>query len=553
MKRIFLTVLTLVILAVFLFPAEAGQSREEDAAKIDQLFLSWSKPDQPGAAVAVVRDGKPWIAKGFGMADLGRAIPIGPRTPLNIASLAKSFTAFAVLRLQEDGRLALDDEVRKHLPEFPDFGPRLTLRHLLFHTSGLRDWGELRRIAGESPDVPVTVPLVLKLVSGQRELNFAPGMEFAYCNAGYVLLAEIVSRASGRSFKDYLKTTVFSPLKMPAAFVRDDPGALPEGTALSYRRSREGRFEPVPDYEAAPGPGSLFLSAEDLGLWLAAVDSGTIVPENIRTQMRNPGKTSDGRDIPYAAGWIPDQTGGFPSLTHSGRWAGYQAYMIWIPERRFAAAVLINHSQADSSALCRRIAEIGLADAKPVAVAPPAPASSTGASLGAFAGRYWLGGEQLISVSEKDGRLLARFSGDIPREWAAESADTFVQPFLGARLRFFSAPGGRADRLTFMRLAETYAAERIPDESWTPADATEFCGRFKSPELAAEIEVKLGEKGLSLVYPRGSDLVLVPVAKDRFAGKDSMAKIVFARDAAGKVIEFRISYLGARNVRFTRS
>lgn len=546
-------ILGTIFVSIGLSAAGTGIAQDDAADRIDQLFLSWSKSGAPGAAVAVVREGKPWIAKGYGTADLERGIPLGSRTPLNVASLAKQFTAFAVLELQANGRLSLDDAVRKHIPELPDFGRPLTIRHLLFHTSGLRDWVELRRMAGGSMEDAVTASLVLKLVCAQRELNFAPGTEYAYSNVNYILLAEIVARTSGRSFKDFLAAAVFSPLNMDTAFVRDEPKALPEGMAVSYRRARDGRFTPAVDNEAAPGPGALFLSAEDMSRWMAAFCGGTIGSPDVRAIMSRPGNTTDGGEVPYAAGLIPDRYKGLPILTHSGGWAGYQAYMILIPSRKFAVAVLANHAQIDAAVLSRRIVEIGLDGDIPAAPAPPAPVAVAGPDLDACVGRYWLGGEQMILISRNDDRLFVQFSGDATRELAAESADTFLLPLFGVKLRFHRSGAEKADRLTLFRSADAQAAERIPDDQWTPADLSEFSGRYQSPELGFEIEIKLGEKGLFLPYPQTGDLLLSPAAKDRFAGKGTLAKITFIRGAAGNVSEFRFTFLGARNVRFVRA
>jgi len=547
------TVLGMILAATGLFAAGGGLVPDEAAAKIDALFASWNRPGVPGAAVAVVRDAELWIVKGYGAADIEKGIPLGPRTPLNVASLAKMFTALAVLQSAEAGRLKPDDEVRKHLPEIPDFGRPLTVRHLLYHTSGLRDWGELRRMAGGSMDDIVTGPMVLKLLSSQRELNFPPGTEYAYCNAGYCLLAEIVARTSGRTFKEYLGEAVFSPLKMETAFVRDDPSALPEGVAVSYQPTREGRFVPAVNNEAVPGPGSLYLSAEDIGRWLAALAGGAIGSADIRKAMSTPGTTSDGREIPYAAGLIPEFHKGLPVLTHSGRWAGYQAYMIWIPDRRFAAAVLANHPLIDPRSLCRRIVEIGLGGDIPPAAAPSSPAAVGDSALDLCVGRYWLRGEELIVIAKKDGRLTLQLSGDIPRDLTAESPDTFLQPSLGAKIRFYFQGGEKAVRLSFFRSAEAYSAERLPDEEVSPPDLSEYCGLYSSRELGSEIEVEPGEQGLSLLFPKGGDLSLVPVARDRFAGKGALIKIRFVRDSSGGVGELLFSYIGARNVRFVRT
>lgn len=262
-------IITIMTAFCIFSPGLAQVPVETMEERVDKLFEPWSKPGIPGAAVAVVQGGKPLIVKGYGCADLERGTPITPKTVFNAASLAKQFTALSVLLLETRGKLSLDDDVRAHLPEFPDFGRRITVRHLLYHTSGLRDWGGLIQMTGGRMDDVFTSSALLKLIFRQRELHFEPGAEFAYCNAGYIILAEIVSRTAGQSFKEWTRANIFTPLGMESAVFRDDVGELMPGSAQSYQSGGEGRFLRALDNEAAPGPGSLFLSLEDMARWLA--------------------------------------------------------------------------------------------------------------------------------------------------------------------------------------------------------------------------------------------------------------------------------------------
>ena len=351
--------------------ARAGATQavpDEKEARVDKLFAAWNKPDVPGAAVSVVMDGKPLLVKGFGCADLERSRPITPQTLFNAASLAKQFTAAAVLRLEAEGKISLQDEVRAHLPEFPDFGRPVTIRHLLYHTSGLRDYGGLIQMSGGRMDDPITSRDVLKLISRQRELNFTPGTEFAYSNAGYVVLAEIVARVSGSKFRDWIQARLFLPLDMKAVFIRDDLADPRAGSVGSYIRSADGRFEKQADNDATPGPGTLFISAAEMALWLASSQAGAAagVPWS---RMAAPGTLDDGRLLHYAAGLIVGRYRGLPILYHSGGWAGFRGETVYFPEQRLAVAVLSNNFSVDPTALSRQIAGIYLEGRIPL---PPA-------------------------------------------------------------------------------------------------------------------------------------------------------------------------------------
>jgi CubicO group peptidase (beta-lactamase class C family) len=542
-----------VALAVLcLAQAGAAQAVPDDKeARVDRLFTAWNKPDVPGAAVSVVMDGKPLLVKGYGCADLERSRPITPQTLFNAASLAKQFTAAAVLMLEAEGKISLQDEVRAHLPEFPDFGRPVTIRHLLYHTSGLRDYGGLIQMSGGRVDDPIISRDVLKLVSRQRELNFPPGTEFAYSNAGYIVLAEIVGRVSGLKFRDWIQARLFLPLDMKAAFFRDDLTDPRGGSVCSYSRSADGRFEKQADNDATPGPGSLFISAAEMALWLASFQARAAAgaPWN---SMAAPGTLDDGRLLHYAAGLIVGRYRGLPILHHSGGWAGFRGETVFFPEQRLAVAVLSNNSSLDPTALSRQIAGIYLEGQFPSSQPAAVPVAVEGAVLDSYVGRYWLNGEQMLQVIRRESRLFVQMSGGLPIEVFPESEEVFVFRVADAKVQFHRDASGGIPKLTFWRGAYAMPCERIPSEPWTPADPSAYCGQYHSDELETTLTIELGEKGLRIPFARRGDLVLVPMAEERFAGKESSTKFRFVRGEDGRIRELRFSMLDAWNVRFSR-
>jgi CubicO group peptidase (beta-lactamase class C family) len=545
LRAAFLAILFLSQAAAF----QAGPDEKE--AQVDRLFAAWSKPDVPGAAVAVVMEGKPLLVKGYGCADLDLGTPVTPQTLFDAASLAKQFTAAAVLVLEAEGRISLHDEVRRHLPEFPDFGRPVTLRHLLYHTSGLRDYGGLMRMSGGRMDDPISSGDVLKLVGRQKELNFPPGTEFAYSNAGYIVLAEVVARAGGRKFKDWTQARLFAPLGMKETFFREDLTDVRAGSVFAYSRSASGRFEKQPNNGATPGPGSLFISAADMARWLASFQSKAQAAV-LLSRMATPGTLDDGRLLHYAAGLIVGRIRGLPILHHSGGWAGFRGEMVFFPEQKLALAVLSKNSAIDPTALSRQIAGIYLEGQFPSPQPAAAPAAVAGAALDSYVGRYWLTGEQTLQVTRRENRLFAQMSGGLPIEVFAESEEAFAYRVADAKIQFHRDSSGGIIKLTFWQGAYAMPAERIPAEPWTPTDPSAYCGLYHSDELDTTLTVKLGEKGLNIPFARVGDLVLVPVAEERFAGKDSSTKFRFVRGEDGKVKELRFSMLDAWNVRFTR-
>jgi CubicO group peptidase (beta-lactamase class C family) len=496
-------------------------------------------------------DGKPLLVKGYGCADLERSRPVTPQTLFNAASLAKQFTAAAVLMLEAEGKISLRDEVRAHLPEFPDFGRPVTIRHLLYHTSGLRDYGGLIQMSGGRMDDPITSRDVLKLVSRQRELNFPPGTEFAYSNAGYIVLAEIVARASGLKFRDWIQARLFSPLDMKAAFFRDDLTDPRAGSVCSYSRSADGRYEKQADNDATPGPGSLFISAAEMARWLASSQARAAakIPWN---SMVAPGTLDDGRLLHYAAGLIVGRYRGLPILYHSGGWAGFRGETVFFPEQRLAVSVLSNNFSIDPTALSRQIAGIYLEGRFPSPQRAAGPVAVEGGVLDSYVGRYWLIGEQTLQVTRRENRLFAQMSGGLPIEVFPESEEVFAFRMADAKVQFHRDASGGVPKLTFWRGAYAMPGERIPSEPWAPADPSAYCGHYHSDELETTLTIELGEEGLRIPFVRRGDLVLVPLAEERFAGKDSSTKFRFIRGEDGRIRELRFSMLDAWNVRFSR-
>ncbi|MBN1271857.1 MAG: serine hydrolase [Candidatus Aminicenantes bacterium] len=550
--RIFIIIF---LLTLYIFsPALPQTSVNEIEAEADKIFEPWSKPGIPGAAVAIVQDGRPLLVKGYGCADLVHNIPITTKTPFNAASLAKQFTAFAVLMLEEQGKLSLDDYVRSYIPEFPDFSSIITIRHLLYHTSGLRDYGGLMLMSGNRMDDVFTSQAILKLISNQKELNFKPGTETAYNNAGYIVLAEIVARTCGLSYAEWTRNNIFIPLGMEKAVFKENIGEIIPGAAQSYTPSGDKEYLQAFDNEAAPGPGSLFVSIEDMAHWLAAFETRTVGTREMWTKLFETGKLQDGRDLPYAAGLIIGSYKRLPVFFHSGRWAGYRSDMVYFPEQNFAVAVLTNNSGLNPTQISRRIASFCLKGLFPRAQPKQSPAIEVEDEvLDAYTGRYWLRGEQTIRITRRDKNLFAQISGDIPVKLFAETADTFAYKTIDAKIQFFRTASAKAHKITFWQGAYAVSAERLPDEEWKPSVPEKFCGFYLSEELEEVLEVRAGTEGLYMPFIRRSDLLLVPISKDRFAGKNSSVKIFFSKDGDGNINELFFSLLDAWKVRFAKN
>lgn len=374
--------------------ATANSSRE--AARVDRLFQPWENATSPGCAVAVMKGGQVVYERGFGMADLDHDVKITPTTVFHVGSIAKQFTAAAILMLARDNRISLDDPIRKYVPEVPDFGTPITVRQLLHHTSGLRDWEELLvfdgwRIYGDV----VTDADVLAVISRQKELNFPPGSEFLYSNTGYTLLAQVVARVSGQSLAEFTATRIFGPLGMRQTHFRADHAEVVKDLAFGYCDAGGSFSRDDPNLDTV-GPTNLLTTVEDLARWDLNFYTGQVGGAQLVKQMVECGKLNNGTQLVYGSGLFvgPGCAQKTAAAEHSGSDAGYAADMIRFPPQHLAVATLCNLSSIDVMGLTHQAAEIYGAKlpAPPpeTRAAPSVPARPTpsAAQLREFAGTY---------------------------------------------------------------------------------------------------------------------------------------------------------------------
>ena len=314
--------------------------------KVDQM-MSWYSDGTPGGVVAVTRGGEIVFSKIYGLANIEYGIPNTASTPWHMASVSKQFTAMAVVMLHQRGFLDIDDDVRQHLPELPDFGRTITLRHLLNHTSGLRDHWTLWTMSGGRMDDVIRQEDIYRLVLRQRDLNFEPGSEYLYSNSGYMLLSEVVSTVTAQPFGEWMKENVFEPLEMHSTQIYDDHMRIVPGRAYSYAETEGGLSKSVLSY-ANSGATSLFTTAEDLAKWLTNFRTGQIGGANAIEMLQVKGVLNDGEELDYALGISVSEQNGLRRLSHSGGDAGYRTWLAYYPE--IDAGVIVLGNKADFGA-----------------------------------------------------------------------------------------------------------------------------------------------------------------------------------------------------------
>ena len=356
--------LCLIVCALALNAGHAVAGSKLSASQIrwlDRVFSDYSN-DTPGVAVAVARDADVIYRRGFGIANLEYDIPIKPDSVFHAASIAKQFTAMAVVLLEQKGMLSMDDDVRKYIPEVPDFGETITIRHLANHTSGLRDQWELLLLAGGRRQDLAAQEDVLDIVSRQRDLNFRPGEEYIYSNTGYTLLAVVVERVSGRSLREYTERHIFKPLGMGSTHFHDDMGEIVKNRACGYESHSNGGLRiSTPNFETY-GATSLFSTALDLSRWSRNFFHLRVGGEKGVERLLTRGRLNSGKEIDYALGVVHGSYRGLPTIGHGGSDMGYKANLLVFPEQRVSISVLANVDSVNPADLSKRVANVVLND-----------------------------------------------------------------------------------------------------------------------------------------------------------------------------------------------
>jgi CubicO group peptidase (beta-lactamase class C family) len=431
--------------------------------QVDVLFQRWHRPDSPGAAVLVVHRGEVVHRAGYGMASLEHGVPIRTTTVFDIASVSKQFGAYAVALLEAEGRLSLDDDVRKWIPEIHDFGRTITLRHLIHHTSGIRDWPGTLSMAGWSYEDVLSFDQILRMAYDQRDLNFDPGAEFAYSNTGYNLLAEVVARAAGMSFREWTRERIFAPLGMTRTHFHDDHREVIRDRAESYAPGPDGKWRRLTNNLTALASSSLFTTAEDLALWVRHLHQPDprLGGQGLVERIHERGVLNGGDTIAYAFGQNWTEWRGLPTATHGGSWAGFRTVLTRFPDHDFAVIILANTADMNPSGLAREVAAIWLGDE--LAPEEEGAVGTVAAQDGGEEANPWIAGPEELQEYEGvyraaefpseyrlevvEGRLLARHFRTGDRVLRPEAPDRFQAPGFG-QLVFQRGPGGEVTGFT---------------------------------------------------------------------------------------------------------
>ena len=510
-----------LVLLIFIAGALQAQSPESKQAQADRIFGAFNT-HTPGCAVGVEYRGVVVLKSGYGMADLERNVPITADTVFESGSVAKQFTAAALLLLAQEGKISLDDPVRKYLSEIPDYGTPLTIRHVMSHLSGLRDWRLIAAFSGigEGSYVLSNQDL-LRMAAKQRGLNFTPGTAYSYTNTGFNIATILIERAlgNGKTFQEFTREAIFEPLHMTHTRWRDNFREVAPNRALAYGPAAGGGWIQQTPIENIIGAGGMLSTVGDWLFWNENFAHPKVGGENLVKLQQIPATLSNGKTITYAAGLVVSTFEGLREVSHGGSTGGYRTWLGRYPDQGVSVAVMCNSAQANSTQLGRDVARLWTG----VIRAPkPAPVAADPVKLGELEGMYRrVRDNSAVELHVKDGKVTMDPGGQlVPTGIASFSAGESQVLFESGGFRVVTPDGDTV-------------YERVQPAHPSVPELASLAGQYTSPETDAPLTVAAKDGELTLAIGSNPPVRLRPTFHDAFTMP--AAAIRFVRDADGKV------------------
>jgi CubicO group peptidase (beta-lactamase class C family) len=521
-------------------------NKDKVVASAERAFEKYTKAyvgPAPGCAAAVSLNGERVFEKAFGLADMEFNVPNTPQTLFESGSVAKQFTAAAIVLLQQDGKLSIDDPVRKYIPELPDYGSPLTIRHLLNHTSGIRDWGTVMSLTGAGRgERVISQDLALDVITHQRALDFTPGSEYSYSNSGYNLAAIIVERVSKQKFSAFLEERLFKPIGMKNSSLRDDYQRIVPGRAQAYSRQGTGPWRLNMPFMNVYGNGGMLTTVGDWMKWNAMLDSKSLGAPLVNA-LETQGVLNDGRKIAYALGLTVDKYKGLKDVSHGGATAGYQTFLARYPDNKVSIGVMCNGTSPSAGGIAAGITDEIFGPFPATPKIEPAKVSED--ELKKFVG---------IWRSEKT-HAPARFvvENGVPR-WSGGR----LIPIGGGQF----IAGNSQLKFTFDKDGKPMSAENVdddgavtrlvPEHEWkpTPEELASFKGDWFSEDAGATYTVALDADKAFIKQRPATSFTMQPLYKDHFLVGGYV--LWFTRDKNGKVSGMHVGASRMRDMPFVR-
>ena len=543
--RRFIPAISLLLLFCGLVSAQNLTTAE--VKSINEVFSDYDKPGSPGCALGVYRNGSIAYEHGYGMASLELNVPITPQTVFDIGSTSKQFTAFSILLLQQQGKLSVNDDIRKFMPEIPEYGHRITLHHLMTHTSGMRDYAGLFDLAGVPEQNLTNDQDAVDLIVRQKALNFNPGDEWDYSNTGFFLLSQVVKRVTGKTLRDFDQENIFTPLGMTSTQIFNDHTlVIPHrATGYSYDKERKTFGVEMSNFEQA-GDGSVQTSVEDLQRWDENFYTAKLGGPDLIKQMQVVGKLNNGEEHGYAAGLEIGKYRGQPAVRHGGAWAGYRAELLRFPQQHTSIAILCNVAQSVPQSRADRIADVLLSSVLapvPAKQTNPGTITLTSERTQQYVGVYKNDKDQYQRIELKDGKLwLANYGIEL----VPLSASEFDIKVTGGKISF------SANQMSMQILASEKAEKYSLIQPRAPKDLAPFIGDYYSSELDAiwQLRVHDGKLTAHVKHSDSAEVTLDPVTDNTFTIEGGSLR--FENDG-GSVKRAFLTVDRIRNIEFVKN
>ncbi len=536
-----------------------AQISEVQFGRIDSLFLEWNRPMHPGGAIGIMQHDKIVFSKAYGLASMEYLVPNTPGTIFNTGSVSKQFTAMGIVLLQQQGKLSVDDDIRKYLPELPDFGEVITIRHMLHHTSGLRSLHAMLELAGWRGDDARTNEDLNRFMLNQRDLNFKPGDEYNYCNTGYMLMVNIIEKVSGEKFPAWMKLSIFEPLGMTNTYVEDNYSRIVANNATSYYQMDGGVFERAVEYWGYVGSGNMHSTTDDLLRWLRNFSDPQPGWEAHFKMMQTVDRLNNGEENNYAFGLVIGSYNGLESVGHGGSIGGFRANVITYPEKEISIAILTNFSSSSVAQQSSAVSRILLGETSEEEVTgTPAPVKSIKLSkreLAEFEGSYW--NDQANSLRK------IYLKDDTLRYFRSEHNESPIVPVSKSEFKMLKVPDDVSVVFEISAQGKSMVvtvgnAQPGIFNGFEPVLPTKevlgsYTGEFYSPELETTYKIYLENDTLYSHHARLGDSKMKFIKKDILEGDWPLSMVKYQRNEDHLITGVLVSNGRVKNLWFRKT
>lgn len=517
--------------------------------KVDKLLAKYDFKNGPGLSLAVIKNGAVVYKKGFGIANLEYGVPITTSTVFQAASVSKQFTVFSILLLEQEGKLSIDDDIRKYLPEMPDYKHKITLRNLANHTSGIRDNTDLANLIGTSEADLFSNEEAVKLITSQKGLNFIPGDEFQYCNSGYILLAEIVKRVSGQTFAEFIRSRIFAPLKMENSQIIDTPETIVKNMAYSYDKYENVYYKSILNHTFVGSTG-LHSTIDDLSLWAMNFKKKTIGNDTIFNKMKEKTVLNNGEIIPYGLGLENQVYKGLDIVFHGGGIGRYGSRILIIPEHNFSVVYVCNSQEFHPFDIVYNIVDYYLAGKE---TTPSTPAINK-TLLQNYVGDYEVFPGYIFTFSIDKDTLFQQVKGDDNKVKLLQTNDNeFTYPNIPHSKFIFEKINQQSSQFVKWHITDfSYKGQRteLKEFDKEKINSNELIGMFYNSELNTNYNFVVKGNDLFATHSRNGEAILTAFQPDIFISNIGAIKII--RNEQGKIIGFNLSRQGIKEMRFDK-